>query len=191
MNVVSLPSVTETFQRGLDEVLRPYFSNGNPQMIMGLMVYFYKAELYYNKDRLDPRGEKIETPFINFLGNRTGTFSSQKCQDPRQPNQPFAYERRQQVFRTVYVAVPKALTLVLPPYSDPTSIRQAQWMDAERIWDQLLLVLENQYKNLNTHGIFNARLPAVPAQQADLDYLLLRGELQAEIRFRLTRNNIF
>jgi len=191
MNTVSLPSTVETFHRGFDEVLRPFLSNGNPIMIMGLMVYFYKAELHYNFDRLDPKAAKMENPFICIVGNRTGNFSEQKCQDPRQPKQPFGYEHREQIFRSVYVGFPRAMTVVQPPYSDPTNTHQASMMDAERLWSQLFLVLDHQHKNFNARGIFNPRLPAIPAQVPHLDYILVRGELQMEIRFRLTRNNTF
>lgn len=188
---VGLPNVVETFHRAFHEVVSPFLSTGNPQMIMGLMVYFYKAELFYSLDYLDPKGDKLGSPFIVFAGNRPGTYKTEKCLDPRQPTRSFAYEKRQQVFKTVYVGFPRTMVAVPPPYSDQGAKRKVSMQDTEQLWSQLSLVLDHQHKNFNDRGIFNPRLPAVPAQTQNLDYFMVQGEMQVETRYTFTRNNTF
>lgn len=189
---VELPNISETYNRALHEVISPFLSTGNPTMIMGLMVYFYKVELHYNVERLDAKGEPLTGPFIVFAAHRAGARRSFKCQDPRQHSQPFGYEVRQQVPRTAYAGIPRTLVLAQPPYPDAgTFPRKSSILDVERIWSQLFLVLENQYNNLNARGLFTPRLPAVPAYITHPDYYLVQGELQLEARFTLTRNNAY
>lgn len=186
MYIVKFPSVIESFHRALNEVLSPFLSTGNPQTIMLEPVLFYRCELFYEAGVIN--NEPRDLPFIAFVGSRTGNRTTQKIDDPKASRQ-FAYEIRQQVFKTVYVGVGSSLIFDPPPYEDPITSRQASMQDVEIIWSQLLMVLEHQHANFAPRGIYTPRLPAVPEQIAHPDYHLVRGELQTEIRFTLTRGN--
>jgi hypothetical protein len=186
MYVVTFPSIIETFYRALNEVLAPFLTTGQTQMLMRTPVQFYKCDLFFNKNVFAK--EPQPNPFICFTGERVGPRTDQKCNDPK-GNMPFAYEVRQTVYRTVFVGIGASKVFNHPPYLDPESPRQADMMDAEVIWSQLLMVLEHQYANLALRGIHTPILPAVPAQILNKDYFLLQGELKTEIRFTMTRGN--
>lgn len=187
MYIVKFPSVIETFHRAMDEVLAPFLSTGNPATIMLEPVLFYNCDLFYSSDVLQQ--QPVPKPFIAMVGSRTGSRHSHKVNDPKVAR-PFAYELRQQVYKTVYVGIGSSLMFEPPPYqTEEPSNRQASMQDVEIIWSQLLMVLEHQHANFSARGIYNPRLPAVPEQIAHPDYHLVRGELSTEIRFTLTRGN--
>ncbi len=186
MITVALPSVIQTFHRALNEVLAPFLSTGNPAVLMYEPVHFYKCDLFYSNQLFT--GEPHLQPFICFTGTRAGARRTLKVEDPKQ-HRSFAYEVRQDVYRTVYVGMGDGLIFAPPPYNDPPSNRQATMEDAEIIWSQLLMVLEHQHANFSARGIYTPRIPAVPEQVPHHDYLLLRGELTTQIRFTLTRGN--
>lgn len=188
MYIVKFPSVVESFHRALNEVLSPFLSTGNPATIMLEPVLFYNCDLLYSNDAFN-KDEPHSKPFIAFVGSRTGSRKTEKTNDPK-ASRKFAYEVRQQVFKTVYVGIGSSLMFEPPPYqTDEPSNRQASMQDVEIIWSQLLMVLEHQHANFSARGIYNPRLPAIPEQIAHPDYHLVRGELSTEIRFTLTRGN--
>lgn len=185
MYTVSLPLVVESFHRALNEVLAPYFT-GQSMVIMADNVQLYKTDLLYNNSIFGE--EPHADPFVAFIGNRAGERLTKKTTDPK-GNRAFGYEVRQTVYRTVFVGVGASKVFNPPPYVDPENPRPATMEDVEAIWSQLLLVLENQYHNFASRGIYQPILPAIPTQVQHPDYLLVTGELKTEIRFTLTRGN--
>lgn len=189
MFIVTMPNVVESFHRALNEVLVPWLSTGNSAVLMGnIPVMFYKCDLLYNNDFF--RDEKPHAnPFICFVGERAAAgLRTEKCRDPNNL-WPCIYETRQQIFRTVFVGIGRSLQFNPPPYEEPGVPRVANMRDAELIWSQLLLVMENKWKNFNDRGIYKPILPSIPAQIQHKDYFLLSGQLSLEIRFTLSRGN--
>jgi hypothetical protein len=188
MYVVQFPNVVETFQRALNEVLAPFLSSGNTAVLMGdIPVIFYKCDLFYNNDIM--RDQVVPNlPFICFVGNRVGTRTTQKCEDHK-GFRPYGYEVRQQAPRTVFVGIGRAIEFNPPPYEETGVPRQANMMDAENIWSQLSMVLENKWKDFSDRGIYKPTLAGIPAQVQSKDYFLLTGQLSCEIRYTFTRGN--
>lgn len=188
--VIEFPHVVETFHRALNEVLSPYLSTGNSVALQGKTVNFYHCDLFYNIDKLvqtpNPGDLPAAWPIICFTGTRIGNARTLKCHDPQNIRE-FGYETRADALRTVYVGVQRNHVLTLPPYGGGASIRLGNMMDADRIWSQLLLVMEYSHKDFMARNIFTPQLSSVPVQDTHKDYFLLRGEAKFEIRYGFTR----
>lgn len=185
MYTVSFPNVVESFHYALNEVLTPFFT-GESRVIMQDNTQLYKCDLFYSNQLFT--GEPRPAPFVAFCGSRAGGRQTEKTTDPK-GNRRYGYEIRQTVYRSVFAGIGATLRFNPPPYIDPANPRQATLRDAEAIWSQVVLVLENQYANLALRGIYRPVLAVIPAVVPSKDYFLLTAELQAEIRCTFTRGN--
>lgn len=183
---VSLPSVAESFQVAMTGILKPLFSSGNSQNWNNQIVNMYDCELIWDlKNLYEPRSKMM----IAFIGSRSSGGRNEKCIDPLDQRK-FAYERREDLFRTVYVGVAKSVSkLAQPPYALPNKYAPAELRDCDRVWSQLAWAFKHELQTFTEAGIYAPNIPFVPAEFPLMDYWMMTGQFSCQIRFKYTIGN--
>lgn len=182
---VSLPSVVESFQAAMTGILKPLFSTGNVQNWNNQIVNMYDCELVWDlKSLYEPRQKMM----IAFIGNRSSGGHNEKCVDPLDQRK-FAYERREDFFRTVYVGVAKTVKLVQPPYALPNKSAMSEMRDCDRVWSHLAWAFKHETEAFAAAGIYNPGIPFVSAEYPLMDYWMVVGQFNCQVRFKHTVGN--
>lgn len=182
---IGLPSVLESFNRAMLAILKPIFTGGNSLVWNEQPVNFYDCDLIWNlKTLFEPRPKMM----IAFIGNRSSNGRNEKCSDPLGKRR-YAYQRREKLFRTVYIGVGKKINLTLPPYSLPNITAPSGLEDCDRVWSHLAWAFKHELASFEATGIFQPDIPFVPVEYPHTDYWVLTGQFSCEIRFMHTVGN--
>jgi len=182
MTPVAFPYIEPTFKTALNEVLAPALSTGTPGVVGGVSVEFYNCELHFNIDLVRAPSR---LPRIGIVGSRSNVIADEKCID-QTGNLPLGYVRRIEVFRSLYVSVPKSLQIQVPPYSSPVK-RLIGWEDVDKIWSQVHAVFATKHRDFIDRNIFRPAITPTPVPAVDTEYFILYGVLNCEVRVPFVR----
>lgn len=181
MTSVTWPYIDESFKRALSEVIRPYFGSGGTFLVGGIGLYLYKCELGFQVEKVR---EESQNPRITFTGTRIGNEQRFKCENAAKQ---LVEVYRLELLRTVFVSVPKALVLAVPPYSDLSPRAKSSYQTVDTVWGQLLAVANDQAAAFRQRGITNVTLASVPIEMPDTDYWIGRGIMSAIVQVSTLR----
>lgn len=178
MIVVEYPELLVTFQRGLHEVLRTYFTNGGPFTFFNKEIMIHRCQLHYNKDNILEVGDR---PKIAILGTRMS-------REGESPGKCFNGQRRVMtkeciMERMVNVIVPRGQVYQRPPYSG--LLQEADKEMADQIWQNLLSVCHGARMDMRERGIWRIDLDDFPQENSDSQFWVNTGRMRCFVRYNV------
>lgn len=175
MTPVTYPYISETFKRALHEVISPYVGTGGWLSFGSYNLLLYRCDLGYQVEKVT---QPSLYPRITFTGTRSSNERLFKCEDDQRR---LIDVKRLDLTRTVYVSVPKSLSLNTPPFPTPAVMKPSSYEIVDAVWGQLLATVDSQAGGFRDRGITNVRLTATPIEMTDTDYWIGRGTLTATV----------
>lgn len=153
MQTVSFPDIESTFQAAMREVLTPYLSTGNSQVIAGSLMHFSAMDIEFNIEQVKPVGK----PRLVIVGTRLAEVVSGRCGAQR------ARAKRFSASKTVYLTLPKVGTIQWNN-DGTTRITKTSWEMLAKAWAQVSTVIHTQQTAFGNRGVINPRMSLSPVQ---------------------------
>lgn len=166
---MDIATMQESFVRGIDAVLRPYFIGGS-HSLQGTSLAIPAANLLYDLRLLEPNPS---VPTIVFHGNSILSHERLKVQVTRGEEKVVGYEVRAQVSKNVYVQ---------------TGISSGNSPDAnnlrfvDRLYGFLVAACLVNDAKFNEQHIFDLTISPLPFQIPDKTYAIVQGQMTCNVR---------
>lgn len=177
MTVIAFPNIDETFRLACRELLNEYFQDGGNFLINSQMMQFYKTELHFDIDKVQPAGY----PRFCLVGSREADIFEGWCTNALGQK---CRVRRFAIKRTAYLSMPRQGPTQVQVGTD-TKLISPKWESLQTWWSQFVTVFTTQRAKCVAKGIMNPRLVFSPVQGADKEFLVAIGgfECTAEVSY--------
>ena len=159
MTTVSFPNIEATFQTAMTEVLSPYLSSVNSQVVGGELTHFSPMDIRFTIDQVKPVGK----PRLIIVGTRTAEILSGRCGPTRRRIKQFSANK------TLYLTLPKVGIIDWNDEGVPKKVVPS-WAILEKAWAQISTVIHTQQTQFGNRGIRNPRTSLSPVQVPDEEF---------------------